>query len=231
VPQLNVGDMRGREAPATPGRAAACKGPGAAYMPAARSCDTARFASEAIETAREHRLPQWLALGETCKGWAIHQLGDFDTGLNLLRDGVRRWYETGAVLHTTHCEVSLAESYLFQGEAEAARSHLSAARAHRSTYGENYLAAEIDRLEASLLQCEGAPAEMIQECLRKSLNTARQQGTRLFELRSATALAQLMTEHNKHKAVDILLPVYNWFIEGSGTADMKDARALLDRLM
>ena len=48
---------------------------------------TARFASEAIEIAREHRLPQWLAAGETCKGWAIHQLGDFDSGLNLLRAG------------------------------------------------------------------------------------------------------------------------------------------------
>ena len=73
---------------------------------------TARFASEAIEIAREHRLPQWLALGETCKGWAIHQLGDFEGGLNLLRQGVRRWYETGAALHTTRCEICLAESYL-----------------------------------------------------------------------------------------------------------------------
>ena len=78
---------------------------------------TARFASEAIETAREHRLPQWLALGERCKGWAIYQLGDFEGGLDLLRQGVRRWYETGAVLHTTHAEICLADSYLLQGHA------------------------------------------------------------------------------------------------------------------
>ena len=191
---------------------------------------TARFASEAIEIAREHRLPQWLALGETCKGWAIHQLGDFDSGLNLLREGVRRWYETGAALHTTSCEICLAESYLLQGHAEAARSHLSAAQAHRRAYGENYLAAEIDRLEALLLQCEGAPAEMIEECLRKSLDTARQQGARLFELRSATALARAMAEHNEHKAHDILAPIYNWFTEGLDTSDLKDAKALLDLL-
>jgi class 3 adenylate cyclase len=91
---------------------------------------TARFASEAIETAREHRLPQWLAAGERCKGWAVHQLGDFEGGLNLLRQGVKRWYETGAALHTTHCEICLAESYLLQGQAAAARAHLAAARAH-----------------------------------------------------------------------------------------------------
>jgi class 3 adenylate cyclase/predicted ATPase len=194
------------------------------------SAATARFASEAIETAREHRMPQWLALGERCKGWAIHQLGDFEGGLNLLRQGVRRWYETGAALHTTHCEISLAESYLLQGDAAAARSHLSAARAHCTSYGEKYLVAEIDRLEALLLQCEGAPTEMVEECLAKALDMARQQGARLFELRSATALAHIIAEHNEHKAVDILAPIYNWFTEGLGTSDLREAKALLDRL-
>src|SRR5450631_4187700 len=194
------------------------------------SAATARFASEAIEMAREHRLPQWLALGERCKGWAIHQLGDFEGGLNLMRQGVKRWYETGATLHTTHCEICLAESYLLQGDAAAARSHLSAARAHCTSYGEKYLVAEIDRLEALLLQSEGTPTEMVEECLAKALVVARQQGARLFELRSATALAQIIAEHNEHKAVDILAPIYNWFTEGLGTSDLKEAKALLDRL-
>jgi Predicted ATPase len=194
------------------------------------SAATARFASEAIEMAREHRLPQWLALGERCKGWAIHQLGDFEGGLNLMRQGVKRWYETGATLHTTHCEICLAESYLLQGDAAAARSHLSAARAHCTSYGEKYLVAEIDRLEALLLQSEGAPTEMVKECLAKALDVARHQGARLFELRSATALAQIIAEHNEHKAVDILAPIYNWFTEGLGTSDLKEAKALLDRL-
>ena len=191
---------------------------------------TARFASEAIETAREHRLPQWLALGERCKGWAIHQLGDFEGGLNLLRQGVRRWYETGAALHTTHCDICLAESYLLQGYAAAARSHLSAARAHCRSYGENYLAAEMDRLEALLLQCEGAPTEMVEECLAKALDVGRQQGSRLFELRSATALARIMAEHNEQNAVDILAPIYNWFTEGFDTRDLKEAKVLLEEL-
>ena len=39
-----------------------------------------------------------------------------------------------------------------------------------------------------------------------------------------------MAEHNEHKAVDILAPIYNWFTEGLGTSDLKEARALLDRL-
>jgi len=192
---------------------------------------TARFASEAIDTAREHRLPQWLALGERCKGWAIHQLGDFEGGLNLLQQGVRRWYETGAALHTTHCEICLAESYLLQGQAAAARSHLAAARAHCRSYGENYLVAEIDRLEALLLQCEEAPTEMVEHCLANALDAARQAGARLFELRSAATLARVMAEHNeRHKAVDILAPIYSGFTEGLDTSDLKEAKALLDQL-
>src|SRR4029077_18687735 len=123
------------------------------------------------------------------KGSSVCRPGDFEGGLDIPRQGVRRWYETGATLHTTHAELRLAERYILQGHAAAARSHLSAARAHSTSYGENYLATEIDRLEALLLQCEGAPTEMVEECLAKALDMAHRQGARLFELRSATALA------------------------------------------
>ena len=56
-----------------------------------------------------------------------------------------------------------------QGDAAAARSHLSAARAHCESYGENYLAAEMDRLEALLLQREGATTDLTELCLAKAL--------------------------------------------------------------
>jgi hypothetical protein len=39
-----------------------------------------------------------------------------------------------------------------------------------------------------------------------------------------------MAEHNKHAAIDILAPIYNWFTEGLETSDLKDAKALLDLL-
>ncbi len=40
----------------------------------------------------------------------MHRLGEFEAGLTLQQEGVKRWYETGAALHTTHCEVILAEA-------------------------------------------------------------------------------------------------------------------------
>jgi class 3 adenylate cyclase/predicted ATPase len=192
---------------------------------------TARFASEAIDTAREHHLPQWLALGERCKGSAMHQLGDFAAGLDLQRKGVNRWYDTGAVLHTTHCEVNLVESFLREGRAAPARAHLDRARAHRAGYGEEYFAAEIDRLEALLLQYEQAPAEIVEEYLANSLTTARRQGARLLELRTATTLARVLAERDeRRRAVDLLALVYGCFTEGFDTADLKEAKTLLDQL-
>jgi predicted ATPase len=184
-----------------------------------------------MDTAREHHLPQWLALGERCMGWAMHRLGDFEAGLNLQQQGVRRWYDTGAMLHTTDCEVSLVESLLRDGMTAAARAHLGVARAHRTSYGEDYLSAEIDRLEGLLLQYEQAPAEIVEEYLVNSLGTAHRQGARLLELRTATTLARVLAQKNeRQKAVDLLAPVYGWFAEGFDTVDLKEARVLLDEL-
>jgi predicted ATPase len=190
---------------------------------------TARFATKAIKVARENRLPQWLAAGERCNGWVIHRLGDREAGLNLQHVGVNRWYETGARLHTTHCEIALAESYLVDGEVTAAGKHLAAARAHRTSHDENYLAAEIQRLEALLLLREGAPFAIVREHLTKGIGIAYQQGARTLELRCATTLAHLLAEKGEHReARDLLAPVYGWFTEGFDIADLKEAKALLD---
>ncbi|MEA2790420.1 MAG: hypothetical protein QOG73_2826 [Acetobacteraceae bacterium] len=191
----------------------------------------ARFASEAVDKARAHQLPQWLALGERCMGWAMHRLGDSDAGLSLQLQGMKRWYDTGATLHLTHCEIVITDCYLQDGQTTAARAHLDAARMHRESHGELYLSAEIDRLEALLLQQEQAAAETVEEYLAKSLNTARRQGARLLELRAATTFARVLAEKNeRHRAVHLLAPVYGWFTEGFDAADLLDAKAMLNKL-
>jgi len=164
-------------------------------------------------------------------GWAIFQLGEFEAGLNLQQQGVRRWNDTGARLHTTQCEVMLAESFLRGSRTAEARAHLGAARAHRAGYGENYLAAEIDLLEALLLQSEQAAADEVEGYLASALIIARRQEARLLELRTITTLARIMVARDAcHKAVDLLAAIYGWFTEGFDTPDLKEAKALLDEL-
>ena len=64
-----------------------------------------------------------------------------------------------------------------------------------------------------------------------SLDWARVQQAKSWELRTSTSLARLWRDQGKRKeASDLLAPVYNWFTEGFDTKDLKDAKALLEEL-
>jgi predicted ATPase len=65
----------------------------------------------------------------------------------------------------------------------------------------------------------------------KALELARQQGTRLFELRAAMSLARLRVDQNKcAEAREFLVPAYEWFTEGFDTSDLKSAKEQMERL-
>ena len=64
-----------------------------------------------------------------------------------------------------------------------------------------------------------------------SLDWAREQQAKSWELRTSTSLAKLWQSQGKKKeAHDLLAPVYDWFTEGFDTKDLKDAKALLEEL-
>jgi predicted ATPase len=66
---------------------------------------------------------------------------------------------------------------------------------------------------------------------QQALDVARQQQAKSLELRAATSLARLWQCQGKcQDAIDLLAPVYDWFTEGFDTADLQDAKALLDAL-
>ncbi len=68
-------------------------------------------------------------------------------------------------------------------------------------------------------------------CFNQALDIARKQNARSLELRAATSLARRWQEQGKLKeARDLLAPIYDWFTEGFDTADLKEAKGLLDEL-
>ena len=74
-----------------------------------------------------------------------------------------------------------------------------------------------------MIECEA--------CFRDALATAREQGTRGFELRAAVSLGRLRRDQSHHaEARDLAAPVYGWFTEGFDTQDLKEAKTLLDEL-
>lgn len=67
--------------------------------------------------------------------------------------------------------------------------------------------------------------------MQQGIEVARRQNAKSWELRAATSLARLWRERGRRgEARDLLAPVYGWFTEGFDTADLKEAKALLDEL-
>ena len=64
-----------------------------------------------------------------------------------------------------------------------------------------------------------------------ALRVARSQAAKSLELRAASSLARLWAEHGeRQRAHDLLAPIYGWFVEGFGTADLREAGELLETL-
>ena len=190
-----------------------------------------KYSREGVELAREHRLAQWLALGQAYLGKALCSNGDPHAGISLQEEGIRSLLASGSLHATTPLRMYLAESLIGIGKLAKARVQLEASRSHRSSYGEANFAAELERVEAELLRAEGAPGQTVALQLTKAISTARSQGARLFELRSATDLARLWRDEGRRaEAYALLAPIYGWFTEGFAMPDLREAKALLDEL-
>jgi predicted ATPase len=97
--------------------------------------------------------------------------------------------------------------------------------------GEYLWEAELDRVEGELHRVRGAPAEDVELCFTRSVAKARQQKAKSLELRAAISLARLWRDQSRRtEACNLLAPVYAWFTEGFETADLEEAKVLLESL-
>jgi predicted ATPase len=82
-----------------------------------------------------------------------------------------------------------------------------------------------------LLRQTGTPQAEVEACFQRALEVARRQQAKSLELRAAMSLARLWQQQGKRQEAHALLaPVYAWFTEGFDTADLQEAKALLDAL-
>ena len=109
---------------------------------------------------------------------------------------------------------------------------LDTALAMAAGTGERWYEAELHRLKGELLLAQGLRDEVaVEDSFRRAVAVARSQDARFWELLAATSLAQLWRDRGKRaEAHDLLAPVYGWFTEGFDTADLIEAKALLDSL-
>jgi predicted ATPase len=126
----------------------------------------------------------------------------------------------------------LAEAYGEVGQPEERLTMLVEALAMVDNTGERYWEAELHRRKGELLLIQqGQKVGEAEECFRQALDIARRQQAKSLELRAAMSLSRLWQQQGKQEeAHQLLTEIYGWFTEGFDTADLKEAKILLEEL-
>jgi predicted ATPase len=164
------------------------------------------------------------------RGVALLGQGAVDEAIAHIREGVTNWTRLGRTMLLPYGFAFLAEGLAGHGDRAAALVALREGLETACATGEHFWDAELHRLTGTVLLA-GNKLDEGQASLQQAIRIAQAQQAKSLELRAATSLARLWGEQGRRcEARDLLAPVYGWFIEGFDTADLKEAKALLDQL-
>ena len=188
---------------------------------------------EAERLGRAHSLPFISdVVAQIYKGIAWLRAGRLAEGIPTLRGAMERWNAPGGGLWMPYFRAVLAEGLALSGDLAGGLSLIedNLTQIARPGWEERWPLAEVLRLKGWMLQQQGKLAAAEENYLT-SLDVAREQQAKSWELRTSTSFAKLWQSQGKiYQAHELLAPIYNWFTEGFDTKDLKEAKALLGEL-
>jgi class 3 adenylate cyclase/predicted ATPase len=188
----------------------------------------ADFAGRALKICKEQHIAQHLAFALCADGWALGVSGESEKGLAQIGQGV----DTYGVGPARHMLLALrADAQLTIGKPEAALASVAAGVKAVEKTGGAQLEAELYRLRGEALLAGARTVSEAEAAMQQGIDVARRQNARSWELRGAMSLARLRRQQGRpQEAAALLAPILGWFTEGFNTADLKEAKALLDKL-
>jgi len=189
-------------------------------------------ANATVALATEQGFPYWLATSTVFQGWALAQVGETKRAITQIERGLAAYRATSAELWLPHFLGLLAEVHAKAGQSAHGLRLLDQALTTVEQTGERWCQPELSRSKGELLLAAPEPywAEA-EAAFGKAMAVAREQCAKMWELRAAINLARLWCNQGKRaEAYDLLAPIFGWFTEGFETADLKDAKALLEEL-
>jgi tetratricopeptide (TPR) repeat protein len=188
------------------------------------------YADEVQTLADEMGFAEWRSTFH--RGWALAELGDLEKGVAGMEMGVEGFKQRGGIPRLPIHLAWLANGYARLGQTDRALSMLDQTLADAELSGALLDKAEILRIKSDVLLTRGPPAEdEAENCLRTAIDIAQRQEAKWWELRATVSLARLLRHTGRRgEAHAMLAEIYNWFTEGFDTADLKDAKALLNEL-
>ncbi len=190
-------------------------------------------AVECERLGRENSIPVlWALMAPLSYGLALSREGRFAEGIGPLKAGIAFWETSGGRSRNPISKAFLAEAMALTGDVNNALRLIDevVAQIERPGWEERLYYAEVLRLKGWMLSLKG-DLECAEPNFLASLDWARRQQAKMWELRTSSSLARLWQSQGKHQAAhELLAPVYDWFTEGFDTKDLLEAKALLDEL-
>ena len=189
-----------------------------------------RAAQEAAETliaySAEHQFKFWVTAGTFYRGRAIAKQGQNEEGIAHMLEALAT---ADGALRPSFL-YSLAETFNNAGRYEEGFSALTEALALVDEQENRAYESEFYRLKGELLVAQNrSTVSESQRCFQRAIEIANKQSAKSLELRATTGLARLLAKQGRRdEARTMLAKIYGWFTEGFDTADLKDAKALLD---
>jgi hypothetical protein len=184
--------------------------------------------AESLTIARHYGFSVFIARSLEFRGRARAGLGDLASGIEDCREALALWGKSGVVHTTPYIAANVADLLVQAGRSGEARRVLHDIDALVAGTDEAALLAECQRVCGLIAIDEGDASGAI-DWLQMAIATSRDQAARLYELRAAIALAELLAaQGGATDARRALGDVYCWFTEGHRGADLQRAKAVLD---
>jgi tetratricopeptide (TPR) repeat protein len=182
--------------------------------------------------AESHSLGPYLAVGRGYKGAVAIRRGDAKSGVESLLGCLEVLHAARYELLTPTFNISLVEGLAALGRFAEAVALIDETIRLVEANGDISYMPELLRVKGSLLLSMPQPnVDDAQACLMESLELSRREGARAWELRTAVDLAAVLAaQGQRESARELLQPVFEQFVEGSDTADLKAAERLLATL-
>ena len=190
------------------------------------------LADAILTLATAQGFPLWVGYGTFWRGWALAAQGQSETGMAQMHQGLAAFLATGQMVSQSAYLVILAEAAEHAGQVAQGLHLLAEAQAAFEASGRCDGLAEASRLQGALLLRQAVPDVVQAEaCFQQALSVARRQEAKAWELRAAMSLSRLWQNQGKRDAAcELLAPIYGWFTEGFDTANLQEAKALLEEL-
>ena len=190
------------------------------------------YADTVLALSRERDIATTLVWGMSLHGWALGATGRIDEGIAELRDSLARQRAAGSEIARPQFAWMLGDICVRATKYDEANAAADDGLETAARTGDHYWDAELRRLKGEIVVRSVGPATEAEQHFVAALADASARAAKSLELRAATSLARLWEGQGKRREAErVLLPVYQWFTEGLGTADLIAARKLLDGLV